>query len=181
MKDAACHRRFKPSSATSTSRTSAEVQALFANGSRMVKCWAVRKGLSPAQAEDLAQNASLKLWKKFHKSAEQLSKLMDADGQPSGLWFKAAQWAYVDLLRTARRHRHRDEAGAKAYEKRAASDAPQLETAIDVQKLLSKPDAIYAVPELFGESNESLARKTGLSAAGIRKRGERFRRRHLPR
>ncbi len=77
-------------------RDRAAFAALFAHFAPRIKSYLMRQGARPAQAEDLAQEAMLNLWRKAH--------LFDASKASAGTWlFTIARNLRIDALRREKR------------------------------------------------------------------------------
>ena len=79
-----------------TARDRAAFAALFAHFAPRIKAYLMRQGAPAAQAEDLAQEAMLSLWRKAH--------LFDPRKASAGTWlFTIARNLRIDVLRRERR------------------------------------------------------------------------------
>ena len=77
-------------------RDRAAFAALFAHFAPRVKAWLMRQGAPPAQAEDLAQEALLMVWRK--------APLFDPAKASAGTWvFTIARNLRIDAIRRERR------------------------------------------------------------------------------
>jgi RNA polymerase sigma-70 factor (ECF subfamily) len=77
-------------------RDRAAFAALFGHFAPRVKAWLVRQGAAPAQAEDLAQEALLTVWRK--------AALFDPAKASAGTWvFTIARNLRIDAIRRERR------------------------------------------------------------------------------
>jgi RNA polymerase sigma-70 factor (ECF subfamily) len=77
-------------------RDRAAFAALFGHFAPRIKAYLMRLGAGPAQAEDLAQEAMLSLWRKAH--------LFDAAKASAGTWlFTIARNLFIDAIRREKR------------------------------------------------------------------------------
>ncbi|MEM7676211.1 MAG: hypothetical protein AAF449_09435 [Myxococcota bacterium] len=157
-------------------------EAVFANGRQAVRDVLVsRYRLRVSDADDIAQEVSLRLWREVNNGRRVLADLVIAAGRPSGLWFYVARLSVADFHN--KRRRREPILNASTTDHHVAVDhAPTAARVAEgrqtLQRLLRSEDVMYAAGGELGVSDEELGRRHGLTVTTVRKRRQRFRAAH---